>query len=411
MGPRRFIISVLLLALVAAVPLAPRLAWQRLDEREHTIIVLDKTVPRADYREHAGLFWLLNHYRVVQGAGNRDRGSTFDPARDYFGYLPERPPTQRVRPLQIEPGSADMVYLADTHGVYERASRAAGADTDPPGARKEAAAPAAAAPAPSGGQNQRRLVHGGLTVADVEEVKVGLREGGTLVAEYDTLGPPTPKAARSALEALLGIRWSGWSGRHFSNLGSGGDLPAWVRDSWERANRQQWRFSGGGYLFVHADGRLVVLREGEDVPARALRMRFARDRQRSWNVPASTPYDYWFDVVRPATGSTVAGTYELAVRKEGRAKLIRAGVATKEQAAAATRPIAFPAVTIRSTERLRGIYIAADAADLADPPDSFRRGWLVQWRARTAGNQRDDQRIFFWRVYAPLLEALLDDLD
>ena len=388
MGPRRFIVSVGALALVALVPLTPRIIWSSQPEHRRTVVIVDKTVASADdYSEHAGLTWLLNHERIVQGAGNRDPGERFSAATDYAGHVPGR---AKLRALKIEPASADLVYVADTYGVYAETAR--GGDPDRVSGSNR--------PVRRAGAGGPQLIHGGLQPAEVATIQAGLRPGGLLVAEFNTLASPTGDKVRESFGTLMGVRSTGWIGRRFASLALGGDLPGWVREGWERRTRRTWAFAGGGYVLTHRDGRIVVLEEGTDIARRGLTVQFERAARKRWGVAASTGYEQWFEIVTPRKQAKVVARYRLQLRKPGAAKL-----------ASARLPAEFPAVVTTAGTARNTIYFAGDWVDVSNLPDSYQRAGAAWWQARTTSGNSANPRAFFWHVFVPLLRAELEHLE
>lgn len=88
------------------------------DERALKIVVVDKTVPFEDRIEHRSLFWLLDHLKIV-----RPDGEPYDRDVDYLGAFPgpvPGDPPQRVEEVTLDHvRGADLLYFADTYGVYE----------------------------------------------------------------------------------------------------------------------------------------------------------------------------------------------------------------------------------------------------------------------------------------------------
>ncbi|PKL76354.1 MAG: hypothetical protein CVV27_10715, partial [Candidatus Melainabacteria bacterium HGW-Melainabacteria-1] len=43
---------------------APWVIWQLQAKRDLALVIVDKTVPMPNYREHSSLVWALNHLKV-----------------------------------------------------------------------------------------------------------------------------------------------------------------------------------------------------------------------------------------------------------------------------------------------------------------------------------------------------------
>ena len=82
------------------------------------VVVVDKTVPFADFREHRALFWMLRHLKIVT-----PDGVPYDSEQHYVGAFPGPepgdPPRETTSLTAERASAADVVYIADTYGVYE----------------------------------------------------------------------------------------------------------------------------------------------------------------------------------------------------------------------------------------------------------------------------------------------------
>lgn len=347
----------LLLVVVLAVGLA-RIAGCRFEPpRPLAVVILDKTVPDASYREHRALWNVLD-----EGYVNAATGERFSIADDYYGFVPVGEDSWTIRPLPARFEQLDLFYLADAYGVYAR---------DFFGSNPE-------------GEHSARL-YGGLTLADVAAAERARDAGALVVAEFNTFASPTPSGAAEAMSGLLGVRWTGWIGRHFTNLVAGGEVPAWAVRNYEAREGRRWAWSGPGYLFVQGD-RVVVLEEGEDEEA-AIRpdgCRFTPSETGASLFPDVRPaaYRYWFDVLEPLPGTSVLAEFSLDVTVTGAGLLQGSGIPTR-----------FPAVTLRASRTGNVLYFSGDFAD-RDDRFSLLRG--------------DREATFHRRVYTPLMRMLLD---
>ena len=87
-------------------------------EVRRNIVILDKTVPFRTRVEHRSLIWLINHLKIRTVAGEKYHGD-----RDYLGAYPgpePGDPPAGIRNLTaVDALGADLVYVADTYGVYQ----------------------------------------------------------------------------------------------------------------------------------------------------------------------------------------------------------------------------------------------------------------------------------------------------
>jgi hypothetical protein len=353
-----------LLLLLLAV-FGPFLLWIGEPATPLNVLIVDKTVPTTAYREHRGLVWVLNHlkYRdsIVSGP--------FKASRDYVGFFPKGGLEFQTVPVPTTVRDLDLLYLADTYGVYDSDLL----DNSQTGNRSE-------------------LIYGGLGVPELESLEPIFDTDATVIAEFNTLASPTPMPVRERLEALLGLRWTGWTGRHFSSTDREAEVPVWLVENWERQIGREWTFREPGFALVHEDGRVVVLVEGRDVAHDGLRIEFLESLVDEIGITNSTPYAYWFDLVESQSDVTVLAEYEFALTESGRRTLRAHGL-----------PERFPAVLVRGVGPSRRYYFAGDFADMRRVPRIYRvRG--VSW-LRRLGVQGEAG--FFWNVYVPLMRWIL----
>lgn len=382
----RALFATLVLALAAVCLTAPGWLWWLAPENPLVIRVVDKTVPHPNYREHAGLHWVLSHAKTTPMdpinmlAGQRP----WLPSEDYVGFHPEEldergHPMQRLL-LDHHLDGVELLYLADVYGVYvddfppdHILGRAVGAfDTH---------------------LDYSKKIFGGIEVEEVERVEKFVAEGGHLISEFNTFASPSHGEARRRMEALLRVTWTGWAGRWFEDLGSEDDVPEWARRHWREHYDEEWTWEGPGWLVAHEDTRLFVLAEDQHVDASALCI-IEPDRRDPLmrGTVGRVPFYYWFDVVEPHKYTEVLATYEFKVNDEG-AEIMR-GFGVPER---------FPAVVKSSDKPLR-VYFAGDFSDLEYDPGFYGLAGvgLVQtfgmWSEYT-----QDQRAFFWRFYLPMV--------
>jgi hypothetical protein len=354
--------------------------WHLRDARPLSVLIVDKT-DTADRREHAGVIWVLEHAKVTDP-------STGEPytLADFVGPIAPTPASGAVpaREVPRADGRTDLVYVTDTYGLYRDRGLADTTVGDPADLR-----------------------YGGLSEEEIDRLVAGVAPGGTFIAEFNTVAGPTPRPARDRLESYLGFRWSGWAARHFAELGAGAgrsdDVPAWVPRQWLERTGRDWPYEGSGWVFANADGRLFVLAENVDITIAGTEVRFDTAAASRYGTSSATAYDYWFDIVEPAEGSTVEATYHLDVTASGARRLANAGLSAD-----------FPAV-VRSghPDGVVGYYFAGDWADQTTEggfglgPVAADGVSVLQRLTRRAA--RDEQQAFFWRVYQPLLDTIVAD--
>lgn len=354
----------LLCALLLVASLAPGVAWRLAVPRPLGVVIVDKTVPDTTYRGHRAVVWLLNHLKLVHPGSH----APYDVAGDYVGFVPLTNRAWSVRPFPMPLGQNRVVYIADTYGVTA-ADLGEGASSDP-----------------------RRMLYGGLSAADLDALEGAARSGVTLIGEFNTAAEPTVDSVRMRAERLFGIRWTGWTGRRSSDLRR--DLPHWAAAAWERQSGRPWSFVGEGFLFVHRDGRLVVL-TGDDFRGWGLDIVPTPSGDSLGMREAPSPQG-WFDVVE-AAGAAVLADYAWHLTSRGDSLFAAAGI-----------PPRASAVLAHKVGAARTYYLAGDFSNLPRVPAWTRLRWGAALHRAVPAWWLPPQESFFWRGYVPLLGGILD---
>lgn len=347
------------LALLAS----PWLAWRAQAGRTMNVVVVDKTVPFEDYREHAAIPWILHAMKIRQPGGD-----FLEPSRDYVGFDPKTRTGGELTDAHL--ASADALVITDTYGVYV-------GDYEKPGDQ------AALERSPK--------IYGGLSDAEAHAIASFWDAGGLVIAEFNTFASPTPRSARETLEHVFGVRWTRWVARYWPNLQDAEEVPRWVGRVWERVTHSPFDMKGGGLVFVREDEDIVVLLDGEDLNDDIVRQ-VRTPRGASFDLPPSGGFWFWMDVVE-ATDGEVLYEHVVDATSAGAQKLVKHGLRTR-----------FPALTKHGD----AWYFAGDFVDTALDLGSPERYGLLPWRARTSGcggGSTVDQG-FFWSFYAPIVERL-----
>ena len=352
--------------------------WQFAPSPKWRTLVVDKTVPHPDYREHQALFWVLNHTR----AANQDGHRRWRLDRDYLGFYPEKFTTSDASfSSNLEPDHTtgiDLLFVVDTYGVYIDDYKSS------EGYRTHL--------------DYSKRIFGGLTETDVEIIEDFVQKGGSLVAEFNTLNHPTQGGERGRMEQLLGLRSTGWVGRYFADLSNKNDVPFWAFRNWKAHHEKEWDFAGPGFIITHPDTRLLVLEEGKDVESRGLGIEVTLpDDPLMEAITSRVPFFYWFDIVTPEKGAEVLAEYQFRLTPEGGKKLQEFSI-----------PETFPAVLRASRSPLR-IYFAGDFSDNPiNPGPYFFYGWPQIRRILCCGGDNKAQNRFFWSFYVPLIKNLFN---
>ncbi len=381
------------LAAVMLLLLAPWIVWEISPAKTLSVAVLDKTVNDDSYREHKGLFWILNQQKYRMQGGKK---YLYD--RDYYGY---EPPVRGERPAErtlagLDPAT-QLIYVADTYGLSE-SPNAQDAQTG--------------LPANAGGQ-EPLSAQGGMKTLDVNVMEAAAGRGTMLVAEFNSIAAPTEEAVRDRASALLGMKWTGWTARYFPNLEQGGEVPAWVPERYRAITGQDWAYTGAGFLFVHESGDVFVLRDGTESDGSA-RISFTDAGRERFDMDPGDRYNYWFDVVTPTAGSEVLAQYDLPLTATGRAVLAEHGI--RETFPAVVRRqvpeggTGSPLVTGATAAPAAGqvsYYFAGDYADREGYPFWRRYAGWPAFKSAFTFDTRGSEDAFYWDVYVPMMKRVL----
>ncbi|ANU26961.1 hypothetical protein [Planococcus versutus] len=352
----------------------PILFWFLKGEKIVNITIIDKTVPTENYREHKGLTWLLNHQRYVSKAGEMYKTDT-----DYYGFFPnEKEKDYSIRELPEDFSGTDLIYLADTYGVFEE---------DLSWNTKEKN---------SGGSS---MISGGLQMIEWQKIKQQVQSQGTdLVMEFNTFASPTPKDVSEDMNEFLGLEWSGWSGRHFPELQTtDSEVPQWIITNYEKSDRK-WDFEGAGFVLVHDEtSEIIVLSEkAAEVGTDGLHLEFTEKGTEQFDLKNSPAFGYWFDINIASPDTEVLADYKWDVKKSGSDKLEAAGI-----------PLNFPAVFHQSKYGADIYYFAGDFVDMDDVPRFTRYAGFSKIRSFLSSELVDAEKSFYWKTYIPMMEAIL----
>lgn len=351
------ILATAILASLVAMPvvwlLKPRPATQA--------VLLSKTVPFTNSREHARLMWLLNQSKV-QPLKSR---ILWDNGKDYIGNDPVTRKHQDLKAADLE--GKNLLIIADTYGVYRD-------DYD-------------TWPRPVAHLELSQRLYGGTTEAEVAAMEAFVQRGGRILAEFNTYGTPTPYPVRKRLENLLHVEWSGWAGRRVEDFGDDQEIAQWVQQRWAEETRKPYDLKGPGVLLIHEDGRVVCLQENLDVQEDAVTLHAGGDQ---------VPFTYWFDINLARDPTDVHGEFTLNTLPAGDKMLNKFGV--KKQ---------FPAIIHDAA--LRRVYIAGD---MADGQESLGPPWLAgvpTVRSVLAWIRfMPEEARLLWHIYAPLVQKVLE---
>lgn len=354
----RMVFGIVLLGFLTLLCL-PTIVWYIQEPVKLSIFVADKTVPREDFREHLGLFWVLEHVKVVD-----QQGKFYELEEDYYGYRPydlkgdEKP----------EIKDPDVIYVADTYGVYS-------ADVEQENLRGD----------------RSKLLYGGLSIYEWNRIMAAKSPQTTLIMEFNSIASPTDRMVRRIVEDNLSFRWSGWIGRYFPNL-QDREVPEWLKRNYERQTGLEWNFTGEGIAFINENDTVVIL-DTEDFD-NVVKFEWTQVGQQHYPEAKNSHYGYWFDIIIPDEDAVIEAKYSLDLAESGSKKLQKNGI-----------PQSMPAIIRHQGNRT--YYFAGDYADI-------KTEYWSEWRLPSlyytlvAFLERDEE--FFWRSYIPMMKQLIQEI-
>ncbi|WP_394175742.1 hypothetical protein [Guptibacillus hwajinpoensis] len=358
--------GLIVLILILCIPIV---VWSFQEENKKNVFIINKTVPDDTYREHRGLTWILNHKKWV-----KEDESAYAPKSDYAGFHPGTGKDYDVTKFPDSLVGNDLIYLADSYGVYEEDFYGANSEGD-----------------------RSDLIYGGMKEEEVSILSEAVQKGSTFIAEFNAFGSPTEKKARQDLSSLLNLEWSGWIGRYFEDLSPDGEVPNWAIRSYEKQNEKEWDFTKSGLIFVHEDDSIVVVEE-KDIGEDAVQFTFSEEGStflQNKQVKESMSYHYWFDIVEPLDSKEVLANYNLDVNEEAQKRLEKEGI-----------PLTFPAVIHHS----KTYYFAGDYADRESEFDFYQYRGLPTINRLLLTGDNETLEAFYWKMYMPLMDSILNDV-
>jgi hypothetical protein len=343
---------------------APYTIWWLRPSSTLDVVIVDKTVPFRNYREHASFVWLMRALKIRNSAGE-----FMDEARDFIGFDPDARLGHDLTDAPLE--HADVLFIADSYGVYR------GDYQGPIGTAALELSP---------------RIYGGMSEGEVPVIQRFAGRGGMTIAEFNAFASPTSPAVRAQLETLFGVRWTKWAVRYWPRLEDMNEVPAWLGRLYEQVYQRPYDLRGGGLVFVHEDSKLLVLRAGRELTSDVI-TQVRTPAGALLDIPELGRFRFWMDVVERVDAEVLA-EHVVAVNDAGRKALIEHGL-----------PERFPALV----RRRDAFYFAGDFVDTAADLGNPQRAGLLPWRRLTTGFKDDslDANSYFFSWYAPILSRLL----
>lgn len=365
------------IAAIFIVPLGSYYLWYSQPVTLVDFAIVDKTVTQLERNEHKSFNWVLtyNNFR------KRD-SSLYRSKEDYYGFFPLEPieckeyeirDFEQMSLEQIDSISVmlDGVYFADMYGVYYNEWFLDSAVLE-----------------------HSEKIYGGMSIEEVYMLEKMRDQGKLMFTEFNMLGSPTSWKVRKKAEGLLGIKWTGWTGRFFDSFDTAinKELPNWVIDLYTEQYDTTWHFTQSGIVLVHESEKIVILENGTDLNSATPIIYSSEYCKHRYKTANSVHYPFWFDITFPTTPANVTvAHYKIHATKRGDSLLALNRV-----------PSEFPAV-IEHSGSYSMYYFAGDFADnpFSDYTAYFKgveNVDILLYDGSTVSREK-----FFWKFYNPFV--------
>jgi len=377
---KRKLINIVLFGLLF-FPLILWLLWILKPSIRTNILIMDKTVLNPIGFEHRTLTWVLHHRKYF-----KPNGDSYSTSRDYLGFFPLKNDSFLIKDLskltekQIDSLStcSEMAYFTDTYGVYNNEWY-----------RKKDIS------------EHSEKVYGGLDKNDVLFLKKMKEKKKLILAEFNFFATPTSATERIEAENLLGLKWSGWTGRYFEQLDTlkNPELPKWVVRLYKEQHQLKWPFTKPGIVFIHKDETIAILEKETDLIREVPLVKSFNYGVEKFSIPKKIRYPYWFDItLSNDTTNRIISYYELFPNEKGDSILHRHNI-----------PKIFPA----AIENITNSPYYYFCGDFTDSPirKTFDELIGMEYIKMFVLNESDlnDRTPFFWRYYLPMTSKIMDN--
>lgn len=377
---KKFIVNSVIIGIVL-LPIMLWMLWLLKPSVNTDILIVDKTVLTNKGPEHLALNWVLSHRKYL-----KKDGSFYSFQKDYLGFFPLKENKFYIKDLsrfsesQIDSLSnvIDMTYFTDTYGIYSNEWYI-----------KENIS------------EHSEKIYGGLEKNDILFLQKMKEKKKLIMAEFNFFATPTNAVVKNDAERLLGLKWSGWTGRYFEQLDTlkNPELPKWVIRLYKHQHRNQWPFSKPGIVFINSSETIAILEDETDLSVEVPQIKSFSYGIHKFNIPKQINYPFWFDITLSTdTTNKVISYYEICSNQRGDSILQHHKI-----------PKIFPAVF----EHLGQSPYYYFCGDFTDTPIhvSFLKLLGIQYFKMFVLNESDinDRTPFFWRFYLPMTSKILDD--
>lgn len=360
--------------IVAFLLIGMKTMWLIKEKKVLNAYILDKTVTRIDRHEHKSFSWILNNNKYV--LPNKKQ---YSHKADYFGFFPINFKDEifdlksiRINEVEEYASNYDMLFYADCYGVYSFEWY------------KVSSKPI-----------RSQKVYGGLNQNDYLLLKEMLDKGKLAIAEYNMFSTPTNALVRAKTEELLGINWSGWTGKYFStfDVSAKNGPPAWMQNLYGSQHLGVWPNKGSGIILINNDGLIELLELENHLNSPIPIIKTNPESIERFNVSQNVIFEHWFEFIDPGN-NLVHSNFTLDITPEGKEILTKIGLTE-----------IFPAV-IEGID-LNYFYFCGNFSD--NP--------AKMWTAKLAGGKwlnhflnrfsNTNRARFYSEYYTPLIERIL----
>ena len=376
---KKLLIPIIIVGIVILTLSGSWLMWFFKAEKLLNVYILDKTVPTMERTEHKSLSWVLNHEKYVNPEGN-----LYDINKDYYGFFPINSKSQefdfksvRIHEIEDVAEEYDMLYYADTYGVYYNEWYKKGAKD----------------------VKHTQKVYGGLNQNDYLLLKEMKELKKLIITEFNFFNAPTNGLIREKVEDIFGLNWSGWTGKYFSSLDTAKNysFPKWIVNLYMEQNNNEWPFTNAGIVLVHKFGTIAILEHGTHLTEETPFIIAKQDAVNRFGVPEIVHYPQWFDITFSGERNNILANFKIHVNTKGDSILRHYNL----------KPV-FPAV-IEHTGDYNFYYFGGDFAEnTINGKTAFFEGYHNVVSVFNGSNNKSADK-FFWQFYVPMITRIMDD--
>jgi hypothetical protein len=369
------VLTITLLTLLSIFVLS-LIIWFVKPKNELKVFILNKTVPTQQRYDHRALTWVLNHEKYV-----KSDNTLYNLYQDYHGFYPIDKKNKEfefkslsLSDISIVADTSDIVYYADTYGVYYNDWYKEHMKIEP-----------------------EQKVFGGMNQNDYLLLKKMKEKKKAIITEFVLLNNPTSDLIRTKTEDLFDFEWEGWVGRYFSNLDTTKkeSVPEWIVDLYMEQNGQKWTYNNDGVVLIHEYGKVIVLENGQHLNS-PFPIIYTQEKYRDkYHLPDRINYSYWFDIVSTGSSNDVVSEFRLNTTTKGDSILRESRLSGN-----------FPAVLSHTTD-YTFYYFAGDFADNTIRPSISYFYGIEVVSSILSSNKSSNSEHFFFNYYNPLMKNIL----